>query len=76
MLTKHEIGIEANLIRQMGDQWLSAELKQCVLKLMVHILPYFAVSHYQVHDEKMQKKVEISSEHYKLLLKHISKEVG
>lgn len=74
MLTKHEIGIEANLIRQMGDQWLSAELKQCVLKLMVHILPYFAVSHYQVHDEKMQKKVEISSEHYKLLLKHISKE--
>ena len=76
MLTKHEISIEDNLVRQMGDQWLVAQLKECVLKLMVHILPYSAVSHYQVNDEKMQKKIAAYPERYKLLLKRISKEVS
>lgn len=76
-VVRAEAGIQENLACLLGERWFPFNLQECLVTLLVHILPYLAVLEVaEAVEEKVKHKISLAKLNYQTLLQYFTEEVS
>ncbi|XP_029658408.2 serine-protein kinase ATM isoform X1 [Octopus sinensis] len=74
-VVRAEAGIQESLAHLLGERWFPLHLQECLVTLLVHILPYLAVLEItETVEDKVKDKISQAKTNYQTLLQYFTEE--